>query len=82
MESIDKVKGTFEMKNKDILEIFFVRHAETEYTNIGDRDNCDGELTEKGEMQCVELGKNLKILILTHTLQVHFFVLLRQRQAL
>lgn len=48
------------MKNKDILEIIFVRHAETEYTNIGDRDSCDGELTEKGEMQCVELGKKLE----------------------
>lgn len=48
------------MENKDILEIIFIRHAETEYTNIGDRDNCDGELTDRGEMQCAELGEKLK----------------------
>lgn len=48
------------MENKDILEIIFIRHAETEYTNIGDRDNCDGELTDRGELQCTELGEKLK----------------------
>lgn len=48
------------MENKDILEIIFIRHAETEYTNIGDRDNCDGELTVRGEEQCRELGEKLK----------------------
>ena len=48
------------MKDKDILEIIFIRHAETEYTNIGDRDNCDGELTAFGEEQCRILGEKLK----------------------
>ncbi len=48
------------MENKDILEIIFIRHAETEYTNIGDRDNCDGELTPYGEEQCKILGEKLK----------------------
>ena len=49
-----------EMENKDVLEIIFIRHAETEYTNIGDRDPSDGELTAKGEEQCRELGEKLK----------------------
>lgn len=44
------------MKSHDTLSILFIRHAETQYDNIGDRDNCDGELTEKGELQCAELG--------------------------
>ncbi len=50
------------MENKDVLEIIFIRHAETEYTNIGDRDPSDGELTAKGEEQCAELGEKLKSL--------------------
>ncbi len=48
------------MENKDILEILFIRHAETDYEDIGDRDPSDGELTQKGERQCVELGEKLK----------------------
>lgn len=48
------------MKNKDILEIIFIRHAETQYDDIGDRDPSDGELTAKGELQCAELGEKLK----------------------
>ena len=48
------------MEKRDTLEIIFIRHAETQYDNIGDRDNCDGELTAKGEMQCNELGEKLK----------------------
>lgn len=42
------------------LRILFIRHAQTNYQDIGDRDNCDGELTEIGEEQCVLLGKRLK----------------------
>ena len=52
--------GGGNLKNPDILEIVFIRHAETDYTDIGDRDNCDGELTEKGEMQCTQLGRKLE----------------------
>lgn len=48
------------MENKDTLEIIFIRHAETDYNDIGDRDPSDGELTAKGESQCEELGKKLK----------------------
>ncbi len=48
------------VKKHDTLEIIFIRHAETQYDNIGDRDTCDGELTEKGEQQCTELGEKLK----------------------
>lgn len=48
------------MGNSDTLKILFVRHAETQYDNIGDRDNCDGELTAMGEEQCTELGEKLK----------------------
>lgn len=59
-ELIEKELESENMIDKDILEIIFIRHAETEYTNIGDRDNCDGELTEKGEEQCRLLGEKLK----------------------
>lgn len=48
------------MKNKEVLEIIFVRHAETEYTDIGDRDNCDGNLNANGEKQCDIIGEKLK----------------------
>ncbi len=48
------------MKKHASLEILFIRHAETQYDNIGDRDPSDGELTAKGEQQCVELGEKLK----------------------
>lgn len=48
------------MKNKDVLEIIFIRHAETEYTDIGDRDNCDGNLNANGEKQCAVIGEKLK----------------------
>ncbi|MBQ3006331.1 MAG: histidine phosphatase family protein [Clostridia bacterium] len=48
------------MKNTDSLEIIFIRHAETQYDNIGDRDPSDGELTAKGELQCTELGEKLR----------------------
>lgn len=47
------------MKN-DTLKIIFIRHAETDYKDIGDRDPSDGELTAKGEKQCIELGEKLK----------------------
>ena len=45
---------------REILELIIVRHAETQYDDFGDRDGCDGDLTEKGEEQCVRLGKRLK----------------------
>lgn len=48
------------MEKDDSLYILFIRHAETQYDNIGDRDNCDGDLTEKGEQQCLDLGQRLK----------------------
>ena len=49
------------MKNQhDSLQIIFIRHAETNYNDIGDRDPSDGELTAKGEQQCVDLGERLK----------------------
>ena len=44
----------------DSLELIIIRHAETQYDNAGDRDGCDGDLTEKGEQQCIELGEKLK----------------------
>lgn len=48
------------MEKLDSLEIIFIRHAETQYDNIGDRDPSDGELTAKGEQQCIQLGEKLK----------------------
>ncbi|MBQ3045539.1 MAG: histidine phosphatase family protein [Clostridia bacterium] len=48
------------MEKTDVLEILFIRHAETQYDNIGDRDPSDGELTAAGECQCAELGEKLK----------------------
>lgn len=48
------------MKKQDSLEIVFIRHAETQYDDIGDRDPSDGELTANGEQQCIELGEKLK----------------------
>ena len=47
------------MKPKS-LELIIIRHAETQYDNAGDRDGCDGDLTERGEEQCAELGEKLK----------------------
>ncbi len=48
------------MKKHDTLKIIFIRHAETDYNDIGDRDPSDGELTAKGEKECIELGEKLK----------------------
>lgn len=48
------------MEKHDSLQILFIRHAETDYDDIADRDPSDGELTAKGEQQCIELGKKLK----------------------
>lgn len=48
------------MITHDTLKILFIRHAETDYADIGDRDNCDGELTAWGEKQCDMLGEKLK----------------------
>lgn len=48
------------MEKHDSLQILFIRHAETNYTDIGDRDPSDGELIPNGELQCVNLGKKLK----------------------
>ena len=46
--------------SKDSLELYIIRHAETQYDNAGDRDGCDGDLTENGEKQCIALGERLK----------------------
>ncbi|MBQ9849952.1 MAG: histidine phosphatase family protein [Clostridia bacterium] len=48
------------MNNNDSLQILFIRHAETNYNDIGDRDPSDGELSANGEQQCVDLGEKLK----------------------
>lgn len=48
------------MEKNDALQILFIRHAETQYDNIGDRDPSDGELTPRGERQCEELGERLR----------------------
>ena len=48
------------MEKHDTLQILFIRHAETNYTDIADRDPSDGELTRYGEQQCRDLGKKLK----------------------
>ncbi|MBR3954853.1 MAG: histidine phosphatase family protein [Clostridia bacterium] len=48
------------MEKHDSLQIIFIRHAETNYTDIADRDPSDGELTATGELQCIALGEKLK----------------------
>lgn len=48
------------MDKLDTLQVLFIRHAETKYDNFGDRDQCDGDLTPKGEQQCADLGEKLK----------------------
>ncbi len=48
------------MEKHESLQIIFIRHAETDYGDIGERDPSDGELTAKGEKQCIELGEKLK----------------------
>lgn len=50
------------MEKHDSLQILFIRHAETNYNDIGNRDPSDGELTAKGEQQCADLGEKLKAL--------------------
>ncbi len=45
---------------KDVLEILFIRHAETNYEDWAGRDPSDGQLTPKGEEQCRILGELLK----------------------
>ncbi len=47
-------------KQHDSLQILFIRHAETNYNDIADRDPSDGELTPNGELQCADLGEKLK----------------------
>ncbi len=48
------------MKNKDAIEVIFIRHAETDYNDWVGRDPSDGELTPNGEKQCNILGERLK----------------------
>lgn len=48
------------MEKPDTLQILFIRHAQTDYADIGDRDPSDGELTVEGEQQCIDLGEKLK----------------------
>ena len=44
----------------DSLQILFIRHDETNYNDIGDRDPSDGDLNPNGEQQCVYLGEKLR----------------------
>lgn len=53
------------MDKLNTLQILFIRHAETNYSDIADRDPCDGDLTPVGEEQCVSLGERLKDLPVT-----------------
>lgn len=48
------------MKSKDVLQLVFIRHAETDYEDWAGRDPSDGELTPEGEAQCDILGQQLK----------------------
>ncbi len=48
------------MEDKNSLQVLFIRHAQTDYEDIGDRDPSDGELTAIGEQQCLDLGEKLK----------------------
>lgn len=48
------------MEKLDTLQILFIRHANTNYTDIADRDPSDGDLTPEGEDQCKDLGEKLK----------------------
>lgn len=48
------------MEKPDTLQILFIRHAQTDYEDIGDRDPSDGELTAEGEQQCIDIGEKLK----------------------
>ncbi len=41
-----------EMKNPDCFGIIFIRHYETQYDDIGDRDPSNGELIARGGQQC------------------------------
>lgn len=43
-----------------MLEIVFIRHAETDYNDWAGRDPSDGDLTPHGEEQCRILGERLK----------------------
>lgn len=45
---------------EDKLELFYVRHGETDNSLIEDRDTCDVNLTAKGEKQAELLGESLK----------------------
>ena len=48
------------MVKPDSLELYIIRHAETDYNDRGDRDGCDGDLTKRGEEQCIALGEKFK----------------------
>lgn len=48
----------FEKDNK--LEIFYIRHADADAGSIDDRDKCDRDITELGELQLKYLAKRFE----------------------
>lgn len=48
----------FEKDNK--LEIFYIRHADADKGVTDDRDKCDRDITELGELQCKYLAKRFE----------------------
>lgn len=52
-----KRKTVNSVENIEKLEIFYVRHADTSGASCGDRDKCDIDLSELGEIQAKLVGE-------------------------